>query len=100
MSPATETIEKLAADIGENIYIDVARWHLYLAEAKLHTALATQFYDLLLGSSIQAPAVKAVLEKISVPVGGGQTELPLSQLIPTTGQARLLELLQNWQREL
>ena len=45
----TRNIEKLAAEIGENIYIDVAKWHLYLAEAHLHTQLAEQLYPLLEG---------------------------------------------------
>jgi hypothetical protein len=43
----TEAIEALAAEIGENIYIDVAKWHLYLREAHLHTTLAEQLYPLL-----------------------------------------------------
>lgn len=100
MSQATETIEKLAAEIGENVYIEIARWHLYLAEAKLHTPLANQFYDLLTGPPIQAAAVQAILAKTPVSLGGGQAELPLSQLIPSNAQAQLLDILQTWQREL
>ncbi|MFM7450504.1 MAG: DUF3181 family protein, partial [Leptolyngbyaceae cyanobacterium] len=28
-------VEALAAEIGENIYIDIAKWHLYLSDAHL-----------------------------------------------------------------
>jgi hypothetical protein len=34
-----EAIERFAAEIGEQVYIDVAKWHLYLKDAHLHTAL-------------------------------------------------------------
>ncbi|MFN6296947.1 MAG: DUF3181 family protein, partial [Microcystis sp.] len=30
MANTTQDIENLAAQIGDNIYIDVAKWHLYL----------------------------------------------------------------------
>ncbi|MGL6338716.1 MAG: DUF3181 family protein, partial [Waterburya sp.] len=33
----TQEIEALAAQIGENVYIDIAKWHLYLNDAHLHT---------------------------------------------------------------
>lgn len=33
----TPLIERLAAEIGRDIYMDVAKWHLYLADAKLAT---------------------------------------------------------------
>ncbi len=99
MSQATETIEKLAADLGENIYLEIAGWHLYLAEAKLHSRLATEFYPQLIGPTLQAPDVTNVLQAITVSLGGGQTELPLTALIPKNVQAQVLEILQNWQRE-
>ncbi|MDS3861817.1 DUF3181 family protein [Thermosynechococcaceae cyanobacterium BACA0444] len=100
MSQTTEILEKLAADIGRDVYIDIARWHLYLAEAHLHTVLASEFYPYLSGKPLQAADVKAVLAKIPVKLGGGQAELPLSVLIPPSAQAQLLEILQNWQQEL
>ncbi len=43
----TEIIESLAAEIGENVYIDVAKWHLYLSDAHLHTIVAQRTYQLL-----------------------------------------------------
>ncbi|NET47260.1 MAG: DUF3181 family protein, partial [Merismopedia sp. SIO2A8] len=46
MANTTEAIEALAAEIGENIYIDVAKWHLYLRDAHLHTAIAEQIYPM------------------------------------------------------
>ncbi|MFS8808847.1 DUF3181 family protein, partial [Synechococcus sp. R6-10] len=31
--PSNPDIEQLAAAIGKEVYIDVARWHLYLRDA-------------------------------------------------------------------
>ena len=42
-----QQIEDLAAEIGDKVYIDVAKWHLYLKDAKLHTTLAEQVFPLL-----------------------------------------------------
>jgi hypothetical protein len=39
-SQITQAVEALAAEIGENIYVDVAKWHLYLSDAHLHTTVA------------------------------------------------------------
>ena len=36
----SQAIESLAAEIGNNVYIDIAKWHLYLREAHLHTVVA------------------------------------------------------------
>ena len=44
-----QQIEELAAEIGDKVYIDVAKWHLYLQDAKLHTLVAEQVYPLLTG---------------------------------------------------
>ena len=33
MTSTTPEIEALAAELGEQVYIDVAKWHLFLAEA-------------------------------------------------------------------
>lgn len=43
----TEVIEAIAAEIGEAVYIDVAKWHLYLSNAHLHTVVAEQVYPML-----------------------------------------------------
>jgi Protein of unknown function (DUF3181). len=44
MANTTQAIESLAAEIGENVYIDIAKWHLYLSDAHLHTVVAQQLY--------------------------------------------------------
>jgi Protein of unknown function (DUF3181) len=96
----TETIEALAAEIGENIYLDVAKWHLYLADAHLHTLLAEQLYPLLTAGSIQAGQVQDILAGIPVKLGGGKREVPLSDLLPMQCQVNLIDLLEEFQRQL
>ena len=49
---SAELLEGLAADIGENIYIDIAKWHLYLGVAKLHTTLAEKLLPMVSDDNI------------------------------------------------
>lgn len=97
---STQAIEALAAEIGENIYIDVAKWHLYLADAHLHTSLAEQLYPLLSSGSVAENDVVKVLESISVKLGGGKREVPLADLLPMQCQVNLIDLLEEFQRNL
>lgn len=97
---ATRAIESLAADIGENIYIDVAKWHLYLSNAHLHTVLAEQLYPMLASRSLQEEEVLKVLQNIPVKLGGGKREVPLADLLPMQCQVNLMDLLEEFQRNL
>ena len=73
-SIASQDLEDLAADIGQAVYIDVAKWHLYLADAHLHTVLAERLADQLASGSITTAQVDQVLANIPVALGGGATE--------------------------
>lgn len=96
----TPEIEALAAKIGENVYIDVAKWHLYLNDAHLHTVVAEKVYPLLEDNSLSEDAVTKVLEDISVKLGGGKTELSLSKLLPMQCQMTLIDLLEEYQKDM
>ena len=96
----TPEIEKLAAKIGESIYIDVAKWHLYLSDAHLHTVVAEKIYPTLEDNSLSEDAVTKVLQDIPVKLGGGKTELPLSQLLPMQCQMTLIDLLEEYQKDM
>lgn len=95
-----EAIEALAAEIGENIYIDVANWHLYLNDAHLHTPLAEQLYPLLTGGNLEEDRVLEVLQGISVKLGGGRREVPLADLLRVQSQVQLMDILEECQRKL
>ena len=79
----TQDIEALAAKIGENVYIDVAKWHLYLNDAHLHTTVAEQVYPLLEDDSVTEASISAILRDIPVKLGEGKTQLALSELLPS-----------------
>jgi hypothetical protein len=96
----SEAIESLAAEIGEAIYIDVAKWHLYLSNAHLHTVLAEALYPLLAANALTEAKVTQALQAISVKLGGGKRELPLADLVPMQGQVTLMDLLEEFQRKL
>lgn len=92
----TQTVESLAAEIGENIYIDVAKWHLYLADAHLHTVLAEKVYPMIENEEVSEEAVIDILRQISVSLGGGRKEVPLLELLPMQCQMNLLDLLEEF----
>ena len=95
-----EAIEALAAEIGENIYIDIAKWHLYLREAHLHTPLAEKLYPLLAGGNLEEDRVLEVLQGMPVKLGGGRREVPLADLLPVPCQVQLMDILEECQRKL
>ncbi len=97
---SSEAIESLAAEIGENVYIDVAKWHLYLSDAHLHTVLAEKLYPMLTSKSLKEDDVLNVIQNIPVKLGGGKREVPLSDLIPMQCQVNLMDLLEEFQRKL
>ena len=96
----TREIEALAAKIGENVYIDVAKWHLYLNDAHLHTVVAEKVYGILEEDSLSEDAVTNVLQSIPIKLGGGKTELSLNELLPMQCKMTLLDLLEEYQKDL
>jgi hypothetical protein len=92
----TEAIESLAAEIGENIYIDVAKWHLYLSNAHLHTIVAEKVYPLLENHSVNESAVTKILDDILVELAGGKSKISLRQLLPAQCQQNLLDILEEF----
>lgn len=95
----SEAVEKLAAEIGENVYIDIAKWHLFLREAHLHTLVAEKVYPMLRDNSLDESKVLQILADISVKVGG-KRDIPLADLIPTASQVNLMDILEEYQRKM
>lgn len=100
MANTTQAIESLAAEIGENVYIDIAKWHLYLNDAHLHTVVAQQLYSILEEGNLDADKVGQVLQGIPVKLGGGKREVPLADLIPMQCQVQLMDVLEEFQRKM
>ncbi len=94
-SSNTEAIEQLAAAIGDNVYMDVAKWHLYLRDAHLHTFLADQLYPLL-ADDLQEDQVLHILRNTPVKLGGGKLEIPLADLLPMQAQMQLMDILEEF----
>ncbi|MEG3959148.1 DUF3181 family protein [Microcoleus sp. herbarium2] len=100
MANTTQAIESLAAEIGENVYIDIAKWHLYLNDAHLHTVVAERLYPMLEDGNLDADRVAQVLQGIPVKLGGGKREVPLADLIPMQCQVQLMDVLEEFQRNM
>lgn len=97
-SNSAAAVEALAAEIGNNVYIDVAKWHLYLREAHLHTLLAEQLYPLLSDGVPAQERIDQMLTAMTVKLGGGKRELPLIDLIPDSAQQQLMQVLEDFYR--
>jgi hypothetical protein len=97
MTNLSPQLEKLAADIGENIYIDVAKWHLYLTDAHLHIPLAQKVYPLLEDDCLTETKLIQIVKEISVSLGAGKLEVSLFDLIPQQGLSNLMNLLEDYQ---
>ncbi len=93
---SSEAIERLAATIGEQVYIDISKWHLYLNDAHLHTPLAEKLYPLLVNRDLSEQAVLDILTAMPVKVGGGKREIPLLELIPLQCQMDLMDALERF----
>jgi Protein of unknown function (DUF3181) len=96
---SNQQIEDLAAEIGDKVYLDVAKWHLYLKDAKLHTTVAEQVLPLL-SSGLTGDKLTEILTNISIDLGGGRQKMPLINLIPVTIQARMMDILQDYARDM
>ena len=99
-SNTNQAIEIIAAEIGSAVYIDVAKWHLYLRDAHLHTPLAEALYPMLADGNLDEQQVEAALQAIPVTLGGGKKTLSLLDLIPSSGMRDLMDTLEECQRNL
>lgn len=99
-SNTTEILEAIAAEIGENVYMDIAKWHLYLSDAHLHTVVAEQMYPMLSSNSVNENLVLKVLQSIPVKIGGGRREIPLVDLLPMQCQVSLMDILEKYQSKM
>ncbi|WP_373528838.1 DUF3181 family protein [Nostoc sp.] len=99
MANTTEIIEAIASEIGGSVYMDIAKWHLYLSDARLHTVVAEQVYPLLTTNSLDEDRVLQILQNIIVKIGGGKREIPLIDLLPMQCQVNLMGILEKYQSQ-
>ena len=80
--------------------MDIAKWHLYLSDAHLHTVVAERVFDLLADNSLNEERVMQILQEIPIKIGGGKRELPLADLLPMPCQVKLMDVLEEYQRQM
>lgn len=91
----------LAHKIGNDVYIDVNGWHLFLKDVssgpdlKMHQALAQQI-------GVQASSgkldLKELLEKVPVKIGDGKTKVSLYDAIPSAIYGDLERIVEDFER--
>ena len=99
MSTAQD-IERLAGELGDQIYLDISKWHLYLRDAKLHILLADQLGPMAEAGNVSESEIISTLNQTVIELGGGKQKLPLSELIPVSGIRRVSDVLGEWTRSL
>ncbi len=87
-----EEIEELAATIGEVVYMEVAKWRLYLNDAHLHVALAEGIAPLLEENRLDREELLECLQSFTVTLGSGKN-VPITDLIPDRVITQLWEIL-------
>tara|TARA_B100001250_G_scaffold390215_1_gene389990 strand:+ start:793 stop:1083 length:291 start_codon:yes stop_codon:yes gene_type:complete len=88
MNIEIEELQEMQRIISDRIFIRVESWNLYLGDAGLSEALATACSaNLDKGANI---AARKALDQVHVNLGGGNVQLPLTQLI-SAGQIFDLE---------
>lgn len=99
MSLSNQEMEQLAAAIGSEVYMDVARWHLYLREAKLHTELAEKLAPMVVGKeTLDEERVTKLLAGIPIKLGGGRSQVSLLDLLPMQSILNLMDVLEGFKR--
>ena len=87
------------------MYIDVSGWHLFLREVKaakglnLAQALAQQFGQDISSRDYDKNKLDEVLKKIPIKLGGGKTQLPLIELLPSASVRDLEQILADFERD-
>jgi hypothetical protein len=93
---SSEVIDRLAAEISEQVYLDIAKWRLNLHDAHLDQVLAAKLHPLLVAGALKEADVTAAMQSINVKIGGGKKELPLTDLVPMQCQINLIDALEKF----
>ncbi|WIA16395.1 hypothetical protein OEZ86_007881 [Tetradesmus obliquus] len=105
-SKAKSPYEELAYQIGRDVYVDIAGWHLFLRDMsavpglKMSQALATKLGPEVAGSrrGLLESDVAAVLKKIPVELGAGKTRVSLFEVMPSMCVSDLVKILDDYAR--
>ncbi|KAF6256230.1 hypothetical protein COO60DRAFT_1530675 [Scenedesmus sp. NREL 46B-D3] len=105
-SKAKSPYEELAYQIGRDVYVDIAGWHLFLSDMsavpglKMSQALATKLGPEVAGSraGMRESDVAAVLKKIPVELGAGKTRVSLFEVMPSMCVSDLVKILEDYAR--
>ncbi len=96
MEISSNQLRELIFSISDRIYIKVEKWNLYLGDAGLSEALAIECNaNLDLGPKL---AAEKALDSVQVRFGGGETQIPLSKLVPSSQIFELEEILDPYCR--
>jgi len=98
--------EELSSKIGDQCYIDVQGWHLYLKDVKIAPGAPVTMADALaekLGSTMQGQGfsqsmLDSLMSQVPVKLGQGKATLPLADVMPSRGLQDLAEICEKYTR--
>ncbi len=89
-------LKDLEASIADQLYIQIANWHLYLGDAGVAKSLAIEcLVRLEDGPEL---AVEKALASVQVSIAGGKSQLSLGELIPSSQVHDLIDLIAPFSR--
>ena len=88
----------LANAIGDDVYVQVNAWRLYLKDMKFQDGLAKVFAVKIAdnGNKYSDKIVDEVLGVVRVPLGGGKSDAPLGDLMPSASVNALKNILRDY----
>lgn len=99
--------DSLADKIGQDCYVDVNGWHLYLRDVKipggnftLAQGLAQQLGPEVQGKGARGVDYQGLLKKVPMKFGGGKVTLPLNDVMPSGCMKDLEQICEQWERNL
>jgi hypothetical protein len=89
---------ELATRIGDDVYIQVNAWRLYLKDMHFADGLAKVFAVKIAdnGNKYDDKIVDEVLGVVRVPLGGGKSDSPLGDLCPSSSVNELKNILRDY----
>ncbi len=94
MSIHSDKLRELEIMIADRVYLQVEKWHLYLGDAGLAKDLAIECHaNLCNGVPI---AVRKACDCIEVKLGGGNSRLSLTKLLPPSQIIELEDILDSF----
>lgn len=95
-------VSELAENFGQDVYVDINGWHLFLRDMKFHVPLARIVSEQVAADNnrFEEDNIIDILKKCPVKVGGGRKEIPLYDMMPNRCVQDFLKITEEYVMDL